>query len=141
MLVTILWRMEGSPAFTQAKFNDLRENSYYFQAVNWAGSNGIVNGYANGSFKPGNNITREQLAVILMNYAKYKGKDLSKTTDITGYKDYSSVSNYAKIALSWGVANKVLSGKDNATRLDPKGNASRAEAAAMLTNYCNNIGR
>ena len=141
-LVTILWRMEGSKVEgNNQKFVDVTKNQYYYDAVNWAASKGIVNGYEDGKFRPNNNITREQLATILMNYAKYKGKDTRERTDLNKFVDNKGISSYAKDSISWAVAKNVMSGKVNGTRIDPAGTASRAEAAAMIANYCNYIGR
>ena len=141
-LVTILWRMEGSKVEgNNQKFVDVTKNQYYYDAVNWAASKGIVNGYEDGKFRPNNNITREQLATILMNYARYKGKDTRERTDLNKFVDNKGISSYAKDSISWAVAKNVMSGKVNGTRIDPAGTASRAEAAAMIANYCNYIGR
>ena len=141
-LVTILWRMEGSPKSQEGqKFSDVKSQEYYYDAVNWAGSKGIVNGYEDGKFRPNNNITREQLATILMNYARFKGKDTSSRADLSKFKDQNGISSYAKDSISWAVAKKVMSGKVNGTMADPSGTAIRAEAAAMIQNYCNYVGR
>ena len=141
-LVTILWRMEGSKKVSgSSKFSDVKSQEYYYDAVNWAASKGIVNGYEDGKFRPNNNITREQLATILMNYAKYKGKDTRERTDLNKFVDNKGISSYAKDSISWAVAKKVMSGKVNGTMVDPSGTAIRAEAAAMITNYCNYVGR
>ena len=141
-LVTILWRMEGSPTITgEQKFPDVKELDYYYEAVKWAEQNRVVSGYDDGRFRPNNYITREQLATILKNYADYKKKDTSKKANLTTFKDYTGISSYAKDGIAWAVANKVMSGKENGTRIDPRGNATRAEAAAMIQNYCNYVGR
>ena len=140
MLVTILWRMEGEPKVTNAKeFADVTSGKYYYNAIKWATSKGIVNGYSNGKFGPEDNITREQLAVMLRNYAKYKGKNVSQTADISKYKDSGKTSGYAKTSVQWAIAKGIISGKDNGTRIDPQGTASRAEAASMIYNYCTKI--
>ena len=137
MLVTILWRMEGEPKVTNAKeFADVTSGKYYYNAIKWATSKGIVNGYSNGKFGPEDNITREQLAVMLRNYAKYKGKNVSQTADISKYRDSGKTSGYAKTSVQWAIAKGIISGKDNGTRIDPQGTASRAEAASMIYNYC-----
>ena len=138
-LVTILWRMEGTPTVGTNKFLDIRESDWYYKAVNWAASKKIVNGYASGKFGPNDNITREQLAAILMNYARYKGKNVNARTNIETFKDYNKIDKDFRSAISWCVANKIISGKSNGTRIDPKGTATRAEAAAMIRTYCLNI--
>ena len=141
-LVTILWRMEGSPKVNgKLSFPDVKTSDYYYEAVKWAEKTGVVHGYDTGKFGPNNNISREQLATILNNYAKYKKKDTSASTDLSRFTDNSKISSYAREAVSWAVAKKVMSGKDNGTRVDPQGRATRAEAAAMIQNYCNYVGR
>ena len=142
MLVTILWRMEGEPKVTgNQRFSDVKQDQYYYEAIKWAEKSNVVNGYEDGKFRPNNNITREQLATILMNYAKFKGKDTSQRTDLNKFVDNKGISSYAKDAISWAVAKKVISGKVNATRGDTSETAIRAEAAAMIANYCNYVGR
>ena len=139
MLVTILWRMEGNPKVTSNQFTDVGANQYYYNAVNWAASKKIISGYGNGKFGPNDKITREQLAVILRNYALYKKKNVSARTDLSKFTDNKNISSYAKDAVSWAVANKIISGKSEGTKVDPHGKATRAETAAMLYNYCMNI--
>lgn len=140
MLVTILWRMEGSPKITNGKrFSDVKSDQYYYNAINWASSKQIVNGYESGKFGPNDNITREQLVVMLRNYAIYKKKNVSSKVELDNYKDSYKVSDYAKSAISWAISNKIISGKSNGTVIDPHGKASRAEIAAMINNYCINV--
>ena len=139
MIVTILWRMEGSPKVTGVEdFTDVK-GQYYYDAVRWAAKYGVVNGYGDGRFGPNANITREQLATILCNYAKYKKKYTSSTVNTSKYKDWYKVSSYAKPSLQWAIAKGVITGKDNGTRVDPLGTASRGEAAVMIYNYCTKI--
>lgn len=139
-LVTILWRMDGSKIVDNAnKFNDVKQGDYYFEAVKWAYSNKVVNGYSADKFAPNNNISREQLAVMLRNYAVYKNKKIINLEDISKYKDSKGVASYSVEAVKWAIGNKIISGKDDGARIDPKGNALRAQAAAMIQNYCYNI--
>lgn len=139
-LVTILWRMEGSPIVNATnKFTDIKASDYYYEAVKWAASKKIVNGYSETKFAPNNNITREQLAVMLNNYAKYKNKNVNKTVDLSKFEDSKRVSSYAIPAVQWAIASKIISGKQEGKKIDPQGSASRAEAAAMIQNYCNYI--
>ncbi len=136
MFVTILWRMVGEPKVTGGKnFPDVKTNDYYYYAVKWASAKGIVNGYNSGKFAPNDDITREQLAVIIQNYSRYMKKKTSQTTSLSKYKDGYQVTGYAQPAVKWAVATGVISGKDNGTRLDPQGTATRAEATAMIYNY------
>ena len=140
MLVTILHRMEGAPYVSgTSKFKDVQNTKeYYYVAVKWATKNNIVSGYENGNFGPNDPITREQLAVILNKYCRYKGKYNSKIADITKFKDSKNVSNFAIWEMRWAVANGVITGTNENT-LNPKGKATRAEVAAMLHKYCINI--
>ena len=139
MIVTILWRMEGSPKVTGVKdFTDVK-GQYYYDAVRWAAKYGVVNGYGDGRFGPNANITREQLATILCNYAKYKKKYTSATVNTSKYKDWNRVSSYARASMQWAIAKGVVTGKDNGTRVDPLGTASRGETAVMIYNYCTKI--
>lgn len=141
MLATIIHRMENNPNVTKGSpFSDVKDSSkYYYKAVVWAAENKIVSGYKNGKFGPSDYVTREQLAVILYNYAKFKNKDLSKTDDLNGFVDADRISNWALGQVKWAVATKVVTGSNNI--LNPKGNASRAEVAAMIQKYCINVGR
>ncbi len=140
MLVTILWRMAGEPKISGGKnFPDVHSKEYYYNAVKWASNKGIVNGYNNGTFGPNDNITREQLAVIIRNYAKYANKNINQRADISKYTDAYKITGYARPAVEWAVANGIISGKFNGTKIDPQGTASRAETAAMIYNYCTRI--
>ncbi len=136
MLVTILYRMEGSPQVsTTAKFPDVKDSSmYYYKAVNWAASNKIVSGYDTGKFGPDDNITREQLAVILWKYSKYKGKFQEVNTDFSKFLDSNQISSYAKEGMKWILGKGIMHGSNG--KLMPQGTATRAEAAALLSNYC-----
>ena len=139
MLVTILWRMEGCPRVNEpSKFTDVSKSAYYYDAVQWAASKKVVNGYGNGKFRPNSSITREQLAVMLRNYANYKGKKTNIEYSLNSFEDNKSVSDFAKSAMQWAVSKKIMSGsvQGNKTMLNPKGTATRAQAAVMIHNYC-----
>lgn len=139
MIVTILWRMEGKPKVTGIEdFPDVT-GQYYYDAVRWAAKDKIVSGYNSGKFGPNDSITREQLAVILNNYAKYKGKNVNVTANTNKYVDWYKVTGYARPAMNWAVAKGIITGKYNGTKVDPQGTASRAEAAGMIYNYCTKI--
>ena len=141
MMVTILYRMEGSPKVTGvSNFTDVKDSGkYYYKAVKWASDKKIVSGYNNGNFGPTDNITREQLAVILYKYAKYKKKDVSKTNDLSAFSDAGKVASYALKQVKWAVASGVITGSNG--KLNPKGNATRAEVAAMMEKYCKRVGK
>ena len=139
MIVTILWRMEGSLKVTGVKdFTDVK-GQYYYDAVRWAAKNGVVNGYGDGRFGPNANITREQLATILCNYSKYKKKYSNATVDTSKYKDWNRVSSYARQSIQWAIKTGVITGKENGTKVDPLGTATRGEAAVMIYNYCTKV--
>ena len=139
MIVTILYRLEGQPAVTGANpFDDVQSGKYYESAIIWAAQNGIVSGYGNGKFGPDDDITREQMAAILYNYAKYKGYDMTATADLSKFADNSKISTYAVTAMSWANAGGLVTGKGNGI-LDPQGNAERCQVAAILHRFCENI--
>lgn len=130
MIVTILWRLEGSKKATTNHFSDVGD-TWYTDAVCWSSANGIVSGYGNEKFGPDDKITREQMANIIYNYAKYKGYDVTVTSNILSFSDSDSVSSWAKDAMSFVVSKGIMTGKDN-NKLDPKETASRAEVAAII---------
>ena len=139
MLVTILYNLEGHPSITgTSKFADVQnKNIYFYNAVVWASNNNVVSGYANGMFGPDDNITREQLATILYNYCRYKGKYKTVHADYSKFADSNKISDFAKWGMNWAVGNQIVNGSNG--KLNPQGTATRAEAAAMLFNYCNKI--
>lgn len=138
MIVTVLYRLENQPSTSAASFTDVASGAYYANAVAWANANGIVSGYGSGKFGPNDKVTREQLAAILYRYAQYKKYDVSGANSLDGYTDVQSVSSYAVPALQWANAAGVVTGKSG-SKLDPKGNATRAEVAAMLMRFCENV--
>ena len=131
MVVTMLYRMEGKPiTFRSGTFTDVQRGTWYTDAVEWAAENKIVEGYGK-TFGPNNNITRQDLAVILYRYAKYKGQSTYSSSSLTGFSDYQRVASYATDAMQWAVYNKIIGGNDRGM-LSPNGNATRAEAAKMF---------
>lgn len=134
MIVTILHRLEGSPAALPAAFTDVADGQYYAVPVAWASSAGIVEGYEDATFRPADPITREQLAAILCRYARYKGLDVSVKGDLGRFQDASSVSLYASDAMSWAVGTGLIAGLDGA--LQPRGEAGRAQVAVILQRLC-----
>ena len=138
MVVTVLYRLENQPSTSAASFTDVASGAYYANAVAWANANGIVSGYGSGKFGPNDKVTREQLAAILYRYAQYKKYDVSGANSLDGYTDAQSVSSYAVPALQWANAAGIVTGKSG-SKLDPKGNATRAEVAAMLMRFCENV--
>ena len=139
MLVTVLWRLENEPAARVANgFSDVALNAWYSVAVAWANENGIVTGIGADNFAPNQNITREQLAVILYRYAKALGLDCSAKADLSDYADASGISAYAKDAMSWAVAEGLISGMTETT-LVPGGSATRAQVATILMRFVNYV--
>ena len=129
MIVSILARLENVTTAQAAGFADVDDNDWYATAVNWAANVGVVNGYEDNTFRPNTAITREQLAAILMNYAAYKGEDVSNRADLTSYTDQPST--WAKETMQWAVAEGLLTGV-TADTLQPQGAATRAQVAAIL---------
>ncbi len=134
MLVAVLHRLEGSPAASGSDFTDVADGDWYAQAVNWAASVGVVNGFDDGTFQPNAAITREQMAAILRNYAAYKGLDVTATGDLSTYSDAASVSDWAKESVTWAVGEHLISGVTDDT-LAPQACATRAQVAAILQRY------
>jgi predicted amidohydrolase YtcJ len=135
MVATILYRMEGSPAVEEVNpFNDVAPEQYYANPITWASANSIVLGYGNDLFGPDDPITREQMALILMNYAKLKEYDVTEKSDLSIFNDFSSVSQWALDALAWANAKGLIQGSDN-NNLMPVGNAERCQVAAILQRF------
>ena len=131
MLVTALWRLEGEPEASGASgFPDVKPDAWYAEAVDWASQTGLVSGTGAG-FDPEGSVTREQIASILYRYAKLKGWDVSKTASLQDFADGADTSAWATRAMEWAYAEKLITGKDG-NRLDPQGQATRAEVAAIL---------
>jgi len=139
MLVTILHRMAGEPetAYT-GSFSDVPEGTWFTQSVEWAAANGIVNGYDNGCFGPGDSITREQMVTILYRYAGWIGADTSARADLSSFADADTVSVWAKDAMQWAVAEGLINGM-TADHLGPTGLTNRAQVAVLLQRYCEKL--
>ncbi len=139
MVVTMLWRMEGSPAYAGAsEFTDVDADTWYTEAVRWASTEGIVTGYENPDdagmiFNPNGAVTREQLATMLYRYAQYKKADVSATASLGNYGDAQTVSSWATSAMQWAVGSGIINGIDG--NLVPAGKATRAQVATMLMRY------
>ena len=134
MIVSILNRLEGGPTAEAAGFTDVADGDWYADAVNWAASEGIIAGYEDNTFRPNDPITREQLAAMLMNYAAWKGEDVSARADLSGYNDAASVSSWAAETVQWAVAEGLISGMPG-NLLEPQGSATRAQVAAILQRF------
>ncbi|MDO4845139.1 MAG: InlB B-repeat-containing protein, partial [Oscillospiraceae bacterium] len=141
MIVTILHRLEGRPAASgKTSFDDVVAGSWYADAVAWAEENDIVNGYGGGKFGPNDLITREQFAAIMYRYANFKGYDTSvgQDTNILSYDDAFDVAEWAIEAMQWACGAGLIKGRTEAL-IVPKGNATRAEVAAVLMRFIENV--
>lgn len=138
MIVSMLHRLEGSPAVGIADFSDVAGGDWYADPVAWAASEGIVGGYGDGTFGPNDPITREQMASILYRYADYKGLDVSARASLDAYSDADSVSPWASDVMSWAVSEGIISGMTEDT-LAPQGTATRAQVAAMFQRFLENV--
>ena len=135
MLVTVLYRAEGKPAVTRnIPFADIDMNEYYADAVIWASTNGIVKGYDENTFGPDDNVTREQIAAILMRYADYKDLETTQNGDLSQFVDEELISDWARENVAWAVGAELINGRGNGI-LDPLGDATRAEVAAILQRF------
>jgi len=139
MLVTVLYRMAGSPeAAASAAFTDVAADSYCAKAAAWAAANKLAAGYGGGAFGPDDPVTREQLAAILYRYAQYKNYDTTQGgMAVREFADYGDISEYALSPMIWAVNAGLIKGAGN--RLTPQGNAARAQAAAILRRFCQNL--
>ncbi len=128
MIATIIWRLEGVPVVNAVNpFDDVAAGAWYTDAIIWAADSGIIEGCGDGTFRPNDDITREQLASMLYRYAKYKGSAESPDANILDFDDASDVS-------SWAVQLKLIQGRTPST-IVPQGKATRAEVAAILMRY------
>ncbi|WP_346663392.1 leucine-rich repeat protein [uncultured Merdimonas sp.] len=136
-LAVILYRLNGSPEVEYDDiFPDVPENEWYTNAVIWAQQNGIVTGYTNtGEFKPGNDISRQEITTMMHRYAEYKGYSLEGGADYGNYPDAAMVADYAKEAMSWAVGNGIISGKTDPVSLDPQGETYRSECATIIMRF------
>ncbi len=140
MIVTVLWRLEGKPEGTfTAAFADVSQNSWYAEPIHWAQAAGIVEGISETCFAPNDTVTREQLAVILWRYCKYKGYDVSvgENTNILSYDDALTVSQWAIPAIQWACGAGIMEGSDG--NLTPQGHGTRAQTAVLLRRFCQAI--
>lgn len=133
MVVTMLYRLEGKPTAFGNPFDDVSSDLYYADAVRWAYAENIVEGLSNRKFAPDNPVTREQMAVVLMNYAKAKGYDVSEGTDLAEYSDVGTISGWALDAMAWANAKGLIQGNGN--NLMPGGNAERCHVAVIFQRF------
>lgn len=139
MIVTVLYRAEGEPEqSTISSFIDVPAESYYARAVAWAAQNGIVKGMDEQTFEPDTPVSREQIAAILERYADFKGCTTEESGALASFLDAAAVSEWAVDNVKWAVGTGLLNGRDDGT-LDPLGNATRAEVAAILQRFLENV--
>lgn len=135
MVVTILWRLEGSPLVsTSLDYDDIKPEDWYGEAVRWADSAGVVTGYGNGKFGPNDTITREQMAAMLWRYAGSPKVDGS----LSSFVDGEQISDWARPAMIWAVEQGLITGVGN-DRLEPRGPATRAQAATILMRFAQDV--
>lgn len=138
MMVTILYNLEGKPTAGNPSFTDVPPDKWYAVPIAWANANGIVSGYGNGKFGPNDPISREQMATILYQYAKYKQFDLTVTGNISTFIDGEKTSKSAVIPCNWAVGKGLISGVGN-HQIDPIGNAERSHIAAIMKSFCERV--
>ena len=142
MAVQIFYNLEGQPDISDENlgypYEDVNARAWYGDAVYWARLTGVATGYGDGTFQPGDSITRQEFAQMLYNYAKYKGYDLSAEGDLSQFPDSGSVADWAEAAMSWANGNQLINGHDDGT-LEPGGTTTRAQAASILMRFDQNV--
>ena len=142
MAVQIFYNLEGQPDISDENlgypYEDVDAQAWYGDAVYWARITGVATGYGDGTFQPGDSITRQEFAQMLYNYAKYKGYDLTAEGDLSQFPDSGSVADWAKTAMSWANGNKLINGHDDGT-IDAGGAGTRAQAASILMRFDQNL--
>lgn len=141
MLVTVLWRYSGAPKAPDCSFKDVAKKDWFYDAVAWAASEGVVNGVGDGKFDPNGNVTREMMATILHRYANMVGADIADGVSISKYPDASRVASWSSDSVKWAVAEGIISGavKDGKTVLDPQNSANRAVVATIMMRFIQNV--
>ncbi|MGM9641313.1 MAG: S-layer homology domain-containing protein [Faecousia sp.] len=135
MFVMVLYRMAGEPEMeTETAFTDVKEGQYYTKAVAWAVETGVTQGTSKTTFSPSKNITRQELVTMLYRYAEGAGRDVTKTADLSAFKDAANVADWAEAAMAWAVGEGLLKGYPG-NLLMPRGTATRAEAAVILVRF------
>ena len=141
MAAQLFYNLEGKPAVTgDSAFTDVTSGHWAVDAITWAAQNDIVAGIGGGLYDPDSNVTREQFAVMLYKYARFKGCDLTATGDLTQFPDAGSISSWAETALSWANGKGLINGHEDGT-IDPKGSTIRAQAASIMANFDQNVAK
>ena len=142
MAVQILYNLEGQPDLSSENlgypYEDVDAQAWYGDAVYWARITGVATGYGDGTFQPGDSITRQEFAQMLYNYAKYKGYDLTAEGDLSTFPDANSIADWAEAAMSWANGNQLINGHDDGT-IDAAGIGTRAQAASILMKFDQNL--
>ena len=142
MAVQILYNLEGQPDLSDENlgypYEDVDAQAWYGDAVYWARITGVATGYGDGTFQPGDSITRQEFAQMLYNYAKYKGYDLTAEGDLAQFPDSESVADWAEAAMRWANGNELINGHDDGT-IDAAGIGTRAQAASILMKFDQNL--
>ncbi len=142
MAVQILYNLEGQPDLSDENlgypYEDVDAQAWYGNAVYWARLTGVATGYGDGTFQPGDSITRQEFAQMLYNYAKYKGYDLTAEGDLSTFPDANSIADWAETAMSWANGNQLINGHDDGT-IDAAGIGTRAQAASILMKFDQNL--
>ena len=135
MAAQLFYNLEGKPTVTgDSAFTDVTSGHWAVDAITWAAQNDIVAGIGGNLYDPDSNVTREQFAVMLYKYARFKGYDLTATGDLTQFPDDGSISSWAETALSWANGKGLINGNEDGT-LAPGGTATRAQAASILAHF------
>ena len=141
MAAQLFYNLEGKPTVTgDSTFTDVTSGHWAVDAITWAAQNDIVAGIGGGLYDPDSNVTREQFAVMLYKYARFKGYDLTAIGDLTQFPDAGSISSWAETALSWANGKGLINGHENGT-IDPKGSTIRAQAASIMANFDQNVAK
>lgn len=140
MAAQVLYNLEGQPAVTgDTTFTDAAAaGEWAVKAITWAEQTGVVAGIGDGLFAPTANVTREEFAQMMYNYASYKEYDLTLEGDLSQFEDASAISSWAKTAMSWANGSGLINGHDDGT-IDPQGTTTRAQAASILMNFDQNV--
>ena len=142
MAVQIFYNLEGQPDISGENlgypYEDVDAQAWYGDAVYWARITGVATGYGDGTFQPGDSITRQEFAQMLYNYVKYKGYDLTAAGDLAQFPDSGSVADWAEAAMSWANGNELINGHDDGT-IDAAGIGTRAQAASILMRFDQNL--
>lgn len=138
MIVTVLWRLEGTPMVSDTGgFSDVEPNRWYTIAAGWAAENGIIRGYSSTEFAPEDVLTREQMTTILYRYTEYLNKDTSVAGEVNSFRDGNDVSGWAMSGMRWALGSGLINGMEGL--LNPKGTATRAQLATVFMRYTENV--